>query len=287
MPRSVERRRLRAPGADRQTLIQPPFSALPALLATNAHRADQYDCDVQGRRLLELAAAARGEVVARARDYTACYRNVGGPVDLARRPILLTGQQPELFHPGVWVKNFVLAALARQHGAVGINLLIDTDTIKDSAIRVPGGSETAPTDQRIPFDRQGAKIPFEERTILDRDLFRGFGDRAIETLRPFVRDPILRQLWPLAVGRSADGVLLGQCLAQARHQLESRWGLSTWELPQSAVCRLEAFYWFAAHLLAQLPRLWLCYNEAVAEYRRSHRIRSRAHPVPDLREEDG
>ena len=37
-----------------------------------------------------------------------------------------------------------------------------------------------------------------------------------------------------------------------------------------------------AHLLARLPQLWEVYNEAVRAYRRLHRIRSAAHPVPDL-----
>lgn len=40
-----------------------------------------------------------------------------------------------------------------------------------------------------------------------------------------------------------------------------------------------------AHLLAQLPRFREVYNEVVREYRGAHRIRSTAHPVPDLARE--
>ena len=55
-------------------------------------------------------------------------------------PIFLAGHQPELFHPGVWLKNFALGALARQHGATAINLLIDSETVKHTGVRTPGGS---------------------------------------------------------------------------------------------------------------------------------------------------
>jgi hypothetical protein len=41
-------------------------------------------------------------------------------------------------------------------------------------------------------------------------------------------------------------------------------------------------HWFIAHLLAHLPRFWDVYNSALVEFRRKHKIRSAAHPVPEL-----
>src|SRR5262249_36567792 len=79
----------------------------------------------------------------------------------------------------------------------------------------------------------------------------------------------------------------GACLAQARHQWEARWGLQTLEIPQSAVCDLPTMRWFIAHLLAHLPRFWETYNSALLEYRRIHKVRSAAHPAPELEAVDG
>lgn len=280
-------RRLRPPRENGHALFEPPLVAVPTVLKANSHRARRYDYDVQGRSLVELAVTARRELVTQARDYTRRYRDVDVPAANPLEHVLLAGHQPELFHPGVWLKNFVLGSLAERLGGMAINLLIDSDTIKSTAVRVPGGSVAAPTAVPVCFDRPGLPIPHEERKVLDRALFREFGRHAAKTLRPLVPDPVLAQYWPLAVGRSEETDVLGQCLAQARHQLEGAWGLSTWELPQSTVCRFEAFHWFTAHLLAQLPRLWKSYNGGVAEYRRVHRVRSRAHPVPDLASADG
>jgi hypothetical protein len=79
---------------------------------------------------------------------------------------------------------------------------------------------------------------------------------------------------------------LGECIAQARHRQEGLWGCETLEIPQSRVCGLPSFYWFAAHLVAHLPRLWEQYNSSVADFRRANRVRSTAHPVPDLAIDD-
>jgi hypothetical protein len=75
---------------------------------------------------------------------------------------------------------------------------------------------------------------------------------------------------------------LGLRLAQGRHALEETWHNETLELPQHAVCELPEFGWFVAHLLANLPRFSAAYNDALAHYRRIHRIRGHAQPVPDL-----
>ena len=45
---------------------------------------------------------------------------------------------------------------------------------------------------------------------------------------------------------------------------------------------LPEFAWFTAHLLAQLPRFRTAYNKALATYRCVHKMRNRAHPMPDL-----
>jgi hypothetical protein len=94
------------------------------------------------------------------------------------------------------------------------------------------------------------------------------------------------EFWPLVVERARHCENLGECLAQARHQQEGNWGTTTLEIPQSRVCELPAFRWFASHLLARLPRLWEEYNRSVADYRQANHVRSTAHPVPDLAAQD-
>ncbi len=278
----LQYRPVHAPREDRSALVEPPFAEVSGLVAENLLRRGEYAYDVQGKRLVELARQARRELIAEAGRWTSAYRNVDQRSVGPKTSIFLAGHQPQLFHPGVWFKDFALGALASQHGAVAVNLIVDSDTIRESTLRVPGGLAAAPNVAAVALDRSGPAVPFEERRIVDRPMLADFGRRAAEQIAPLVPDPLVRQFWPSVVGRMKEVDHLGACLAQARHQLEGQWGCDTLEIPQSRVCDLESFTWFACHLLAQLPRLRTVYNEVVGEYRRLHGIRSTAHPVPDL-----
>ncbi len=277
-----DNRRLRAPCEDGAALIEPPLSELAALVEENVRLSVNRSYDFQGRSLVELSAQARAELVGQARRFSAAYRDVDSAATDDAGLIFLAGHQPQLCHPGVWWKNFALDDLARRHGAVAVNLRIDCDTVKDTVIAVPGGSVGKPHVEPVAFDRAESKIPYEERPIVDRALFAGFGGRVAERIAPLVADPLVRQYWPMVLGHAERTGNLGASMADARHELEGCWGLQTLEIPQSWVCESEPFRWFAVHLLAQAERFSRVYNEVVGEYRRAHRIRSVAHPVPDL-----
>ncbi len=277
----------RAPSGDGGALIAPSPGEWDRVLAENRTIREQWRYDVQGRPLDELARQARRDLLWAAVAYTRRYRNAPSPADDAAPELFLAGHQPELFHPGVWLKNFVLGALAQQRGAVAVNLLIDNDTVKGTSLKVPTGVPETPRLTPVPFDAAGEPVPYEERRVVNGALFRSFGRRAAGAVRSLVPDPMVERLWPLACQRAREEGNLGLALAQARHTFEGRWGLKTLEVPQSRVCAGTSFRWFAVHLLAQLPRFHKEYNAAVAHYRRRHGVRSAAHPFPDLAGKDG
>jgi len=112
MESAREYRILRAPSGDGQTLVDPAWQALPDAVARNREQLSYVQYDVQGRSLADLRSSARHLLLNRALGYTARYRDVPNRwreiASLAGVPFLLSGHQPELFHPGVWYKNFVL-----------------------------------------------------------------------------------------------------------------------------------------------------------------------------------
>jgi hypothetical protein len=279
----LDYRRLRAPRENGGSLIDPPKLEIEPIVRSNRRTLEAYCYDCQGRCLTKLSRQARSDLVKEARRWTSAYRDVQEPVSSGPETIFLAGHQPQLFHAGVWFKNFALGALTKHHRAVAINLLIDSDTVKGNSLRVPGGTVENPEAQAIPMDVSGPTVPYEQRRIIDSDLFAAFGRRVFERVSPLVADSLIREYWPSVVERSKETDNLGACLAQSRHQLEGRWGWNTLEIPQSRVCESPAHDWFVAHLLAQLPRFRQTYNRVVNEYRRAHRIRSAAHPVPNLR----
>ena len=153
---SFKSRRLCAPRENRTALVEPPFSAVPDLVQANERLRESYDYDLQGRSLRALVADARRALVNEAGRYTREYRDVD--FDASAQRIFLAGHQPQIFHPGVWFKNFALSALARKHSATAVNLIIDSDTIKDATLRVPGRSVERPHVTPVAMDRRWGPV---------------------------------------------------------------------------------------------------------------------------------
>jgi hypothetical protein len=292
--------RYRAPAESGQKLIAPPWGELCRIVAGNVAWRRETPLTVLGRPLNDFAIDARAEVLARAEEYVRSYSPPlkggvrGGIPDAGiptkdcsgkgshQPPLIVTGHQPELVHPGVWVKNFAAAALCASKGAVSLNLVIDGDACRTTAIRVPAGTLDEPRWESVEFDGPADEMPWEERTILHPEQWRTFPTRVGAATRNLLSDRMLDEWWPLAMERAAATGRIGLGLAQARHLAEIEWGRRNLELPQSEMCQTAAFRRFTLHLFNELPRFVGSYNDALGVYRRVHRLRNHAQPVPNL-----
>jgi hypothetical protein len=277
-------RRLRAPTEDGAALIDPPLAEIPATILRNQSLPAAWEQSNNAASILALRQAARTQLFSEALAYTSRYRDATFvPAINSSTPFILAGHQPELFHPGVWFKNFLASTLAEQTKGVAINLIVDNDVVHGTSIRVPITAGNEFRIESVPYDEVGAKIPYEERRIESDELFSSFSERvrdltANDTL-------IVKPLWQAAhraLRRGGGSHHLGQCIAEARHALEADLGLGTLELPLHAVCQSRPFREFILQLLLDLPRLHDVYNRALAEYRTVNHVRSHSHPVPDL-----
>ena len=270
-------------------LIAPAMDELLALLQSPPCMGEGAGVEFCGKALAIARRQAREEVYDLALQYTSQYRNVSEPArDLSSTPMILSGHQPELFHAGVWFKNFLLHRLAAESGAIAINFLVDNDLCRGSAIRVPArGASDDFVAQSVLFDSPRDAVPWELRQLQSPEVWEAFPRNVAQSLLPMRGAPLLDELWPdaLAAARRTDRI--GLAIAEARHRLEERIGLRTLEVPLSQLVSTRAFARFSIQLLAELPRFQDVYNGRLEHYRLAHRIRSHAHPVPALEQEDG
>jgi hypothetical protein len=278
--------RYRAPADDRSVLAVPPRGEWPRRADDNRRRLGEERVRVGGVPLGQLRQLARQEVLELASQYLRSEVQTppaipGGLSPAA--PLVLAGHQPELSHPGVWVKHFALNGLARQLGGVALSLVADTDTLKSTALRLPTWDRFEPGRvrlQSLPFDKFEAEAPYETREVHDPELFRTFADRAAPLWANWGYEPLLPRAWERVARHPA--ATIGERFAAVRRSFERDWGCHNLELPVSRLARTDAFGRFADHLLADRDRFRTVYNAAVGAYRRSHRLRSVNHPVPDL-----
>jgi hypothetical protein len=276
--------RYRTPAQDGGVLADPSFDAIAAQLQDNRAKLDNATVLIDGTPLPEFRRQAIAEIAAAARHY---LRAAGEPVpDRSVGPLLMSGHQPELTHVGVLVKTFALNGLARRHGLTPLNLIVDNDTAKNTSMRLAVIERIGnPSDVHLlslPYDRFEGEAPFEERPILDSELFRTVVDRAMPATRNWGFAPILPEFWSEMLRQWHRTPILGEIVAATRRFWERRWGCQNLEIPLSALCTTNAFQRFARHLLHDLPRFHAIYNECVGAYRKRNGIRSRNHPVPDL-----
>lgn len=276
-------RRYRAPHQDGAILADPPVDDWPGLVQQNHKKLDEATISIGGADLRTIRHGARREILALAREYSKTF-TPRRPLEIRdpEAPFLLSGHQPELSHPGVWVKNFALHGLAKKTDGIPLNLIVDHDTLKSTTIRHPAWDEWQ-ADQvalhALPFDRFEREEPYEMREPHDSALFRDFPRRLEAATANWGFSLLGRSAWKTVVATPGS---LAQRFTQARVEKEREWGCVNLELPVSWLAKTTAFATFVRHISANLPRFRDIYNSALNMYRQANRIRSDNHPAADL-----
>ena len=278
----LKRRRLRVPRGDGGVLLEPSVPDAVVAAVSNHDRLEAAaGLDLQGRTLGQMRQMARSELLASAYRYTSEFRS-----DITLQadpgPIIVTGHQPELFHPGVWVKNFAAAAVARQSGGTAINLVVDNDFCDSAMIRVPVPGPKGLRFERVTIADRLPPQPWEERSA-DPQQLATFASRVAQLMAVWnLPEPAADQMaFDQRPGRLADQ------LTRVRSNLEASRGLTNLELPISRLAETESFFRFVCHLLVNIERFHEVHNQTLVDYRHRNGLRSKTHPVPALETKDG
>ena len=210
-------------------------------------------------------------------------------------PWIVGGHQPELFHPGVWFKNFVIDSIAKESEGIGLHTIIDHDLARAASIRVPKrdtfSGRLVQTACELPICRNDAartvhQTPWHSVRI-DRDGLRGTLREITDSLSSLgVQNPIAVDFWghmeQMHVGTEA-----AIAFSQLRHSLEMKHGLSNLELPFSRLSKSEPWQAFLHHCIVHGENLHEIYNASLQEYRVREKISNPTQPVPPLSSRDG
>lgn len=276
-----EHARPAAPKADRTLLAVPSFEEWRDALSSNRNRLET-GASIAGQRLSDLREQARQDLLAAASKYLADYRSDMMVSLDAKRPFVVTGHQPELFHPGVWIKSFATARFAQSVDGLPIHVIIDNDTMKASAIRVPAGGPERFIVGHVPFDKWEGEIPYEERNVVDESVFRDFPTRVRATMSKLPFTPIVDEFWS-HVSRAAEFTdNIGERFAYGRRKIENDFGIQNVEVTLSRLCGMKSFYLFVGEVIARIEEFQSIYNGALSDYRAKYKMRSRNHPASDL-----
>ena len=254
--------RWKAPAEDGQTLIWPaPADLLQDARDNHRRLADSDSILLQNVPLPDVRRAMR--------------KWLGHEDD---QLLIATGHQTELHHPGVWVKNALIDAVATKVNGRAFHFAVDTDEPKHLLLKWPGGSiplSDNPSAKRAEWS--GLLPPPTPAHLAEAE--RAFESASASwNFKPLIPD-FLRSLRP----QPLSSATLSSALTDAMHQLDWGLGLRYDAMIVSPLCFSEPYLLFVHHVLSRAGQFAADYNAALEQFRLENKIRTPGRPMPNLK----
>ncbi len=288
---------LKVPKENNRFLCLPAAHDSTHLLDNNHEILSHNGLPVWFRRLRELG---RKQAMLAAQRYLSAYAPALSQsitnMDLNCLRLVLGGHQPELFHPGVWFKNFLLAEISARTNSIGLQVIVDHDVAKSDTLRVPSCTVTKTNQQGSKvFALRSIPLPIREEwqarmpwhTTLTPHLDPAAWEKTITNVYQSMSECGLPQ--PLLLRRNkmfaeciASTQNIGDAFSHFRHRIEMESGVFNLEVPIGHLCAESAFGFFVHQCVRNADALWSSYNGCREAYRIRHRIKNQAQPVLEL-----
>ena len=252
----------------------PGSTSGPRSCRENQSRAIGLDVRVRGARRAGVQAAGAHRAAGRGRGLLGQAGRALRAPTRGQAPIVATGHQPDLYHPGVWAKDFLLERLAREVGADAVDIVVDSDGFDSVAVTSPcmqpgigrcrqylavGATDTAYAFAPVPDDEALAE-------------FCASGDAMLATLPAPAVARHFAAFCDVLRGSAPDSDNLAELItiARRRYEASARHGL-----PRSAA--------HAPRTYSSLPTLRVRHRARCGAFRR--RLQRGARPVPSDRQD--
>ena len=252
----------KAPGEDGQILLWPPPDLLLIQTRQNAVALNNADSVlVQGVPVSKLR-----------RDIRSWLGH--GDQD---QPLIATGHQTELYHPGVWVKLAAINAIADHCGGSALHFAVDTDQPKHLNIRWPGTTLAVTDDPALPTADWSGLLASPSPAHLQT--LQAAYNAACAT---WDFEPLLQPVLDSLRRACLEETNLSAAITNAQHELDWSLGLKHHAMLVSPILFSQTYLVFVHHVLSRAGEFAQAYNEALADYRSEAGIASKTRPMPDL-----
>ena len=194
--------------------------------------------------------------------------------------IVVTGHQPEFMHAGAWAKGIVAGRLAQAVEGIGINVVVDNDTLRQTTISVPAIRNERLTTEQVRFTDLPAGHTFEQVPRAGVEDLNRFEQEVISALGKRYAESAMPDFMSALRGAANVRDWVDQIIA-GRKGLDALCGVTLTD-------RRVSEYWggpLLVDLLCNAPRFAASYNKALADYRRANRVRGTNRPIPDLKQD--
>ena len=290
---------LKVPKENNRFLCWPNANDSKQLLNRNQAILHQPSLPIWFRKLRSLA---REQALSASKRYMLNYApTVAQSIsieDLDNTHLVVGGHQPELFHPGVWFKNFLISEIGKRTNSVGLQVIIDHDVARSDSLRVPACSSAA--ERTIPeYAQRTMMLPIREESqprmpwhaTWTAPLNPAAWVKTLENVDQSMNACGLGQPLLLSREKTLQQCIsatknIGDAFSRFRHVIEMENRVFNLEVPIGHLCTESAFGFFVLHCVRNAESLWDSYNSCRDAYRIRHKIRNQAQPVLELQKRD-
>ena len=249
----------KAPSGDGHLLVWPEPADLLRETEENAKSLAASDARVQGVAVSKLR------------------KNIRSWLGHGDQPLVATGHQTELYHPGVWVKDAAINAVANRVGGSACHFAVDTDQPKHLNVRWPGTSMPI-TDDPAASSADWSGLLAGPTPAHLRNIEQTLQAATVEW--NFV--PMLGEVLSSLKRSSMESIGLSAAITNAQHELDWSLGLKHQAMLVSPMLFSHTYLTFVHHVLSRATQFSADYNAALADYRTETGITSTMRPMPDL-----
>jgi len=269
--------------------IQPAFDSWISLAEKNVRLARKWQTCIASIPIGELRRVARDESVALACEFS---RRMGVPLtDPGSKAsdglVVMCGAAPELYHPGIWSKVFMIQAFATRYNALAIDIVVDTDRFSGVSVQVPKVIDGQATGLDIvKLESSSSAEYFSASPVPEPDVLESYCadvDKALSALPDLGWRESFSAFRRELLDSAGMASNLAELMTFARRRYEIASGNDYLELPVSMWAATSSFRLYAADIIVSADRYLTAHNDELAMYRASHGLRSAAQPLPDLK----
>lgn len=259
---------LAAPARDGELLVEPAADRLLENARANRALRREYDFNLLDRSASDWLASR---------------------VDPERPLVIMSGHQPEFFHPGVWIKHVLATRLAERLNGETHFLIVDSDVpvvirlewpvVHDGIASIDSARAASVMDWRsYEYIRDREGIDYAALFEAARQHYAGFEESSLEAFADAMTAPRERSVYVdrWIAGLAACDAALG-VPAVKMTRISQCFDFASGEHDDAAAA-------LVAHIIINAHEFRTAYNRALAGYRARRDIAGVQHPIPDLAE---
>ena len=269
----------RVPKDNKEVFLEPAIEHIPELTLENRRKIQGYKFEINGIPFQILRDKSRMEILRQATCYTngiksllrkdsldyvcmfgIAHKKVSRQVTqdklcineltldyetIKNIPIIQTGHEPILYHPGIWIKNHLAHYLVKKLGGISVNMIVDNDGCNMGFMYVPILSEISASVGKVAFAKNKDHVAYEEIVFNDSGIILQFKEEVINLLsKNIFREDVkttmedMQDVFGQFINRIGEYYQQGcsdmvGLLTAARRSLEEDFGIENLEMPVS------------------------------------------------------